>query len=210
MTEPDSLPTAENNPPTLRWYQWRLRSMFILMLLVAIGMSGYQVWRQSRTLPLPAAADIQGIDFGINLGFGPITWYELPLSAGKALADCFRDSVLMPSRQHNPNIHVDPLPHEYSLRIVDKKGRECCLQFRVYSNDVYLLNSCTGHSFYTFPDSRISHVRKLVQDLLSTNEVAGGRYSYIAGEDDHSHYSRICESISGENTPSQEVASPQR
>lgn len=31
-------PTTEK-PPKLRWYQWRLRSMFILTLLVAIGMS---------------------------------------------------------------------------------------------------------------------------------------------------------------------------
>jgi hypothetical protein len=37
--ETDPLPTAEQKPPRLRWYQWRLRTMFILTLFVAIGMS---------------------------------------------------------------------------------------------------------------------------------------------------------------------------
>jgi hypothetical protein len=34
-----SSPTAETTPPKLRWYQWRLRSMFILTLVVAIACS---------------------------------------------------------------------------------------------------------------------------------------------------------------------------
>jgi hypothetical protein len=34
-----SPPAAQTKPPKLRWYQWRLRSMFILTLVVAIGMS---------------------------------------------------------------------------------------------------------------------------------------------------------------------------
>jgi Leucine-rich repeat (LRR) protein len=37
--ETDSLTTVEQKPPKLRWYQWRLRSMFLLILLAAIGMS---------------------------------------------------------------------------------------------------------------------------------------------------------------------------
>ena len=37
--ETKSLPTTGQKPPKLRWYQWRLRSLFILTLLVAIGMS---------------------------------------------------------------------------------------------------------------------------------------------------------------------------
>jgi hypothetical protein len=36
--ETDSPSTAEK-PPKLRWYQWRLRSMFLLTLVVAIAMS---------------------------------------------------------------------------------------------------------------------------------------------------------------------------
>ena len=34
-----SLPTVEKKQPKLRWYQWRLRSLFLLTLLVAVGMS---------------------------------------------------------------------------------------------------------------------------------------------------------------------------
>ena len=35
----DPSPTAEKKPPKLRWYQYSLRSLFLLTLLVAIGMS---------------------------------------------------------------------------------------------------------------------------------------------------------------------------
>jgi hypothetical protein len=39
-----SLPTIDQKPTKLRWYQWRLRSLFLLTLLVAIGMSCYSVF----------------------------------------------------------------------------------------------------------------------------------------------------------------------
>jgi hypothetical protein len=46
----DSLPTAETKPTKLHWYQFRLRSLFILMTLVAIACSWIAVmrnqWRQ--------------------------------------------------------------------------------------------------------------------------------------------------------------------
>jgi hypothetical protein len=35
----DALPVIEKKPFKLRWYQWRLRTMFLATLLVAIGMS---------------------------------------------------------------------------------------------------------------------------------------------------------------------------
>lgn len=37
--EAAALPTAEQKQRKLRWFQWRLRSMFILTLVMAIGMS---------------------------------------------------------------------------------------------------------------------------------------------------------------------------
>jgi hypothetical protein len=42
----NSLPAAENQPPKLRWYQWRLRSLFVLTFLVAVAMSYLVVLRQ--------------------------------------------------------------------------------------------------------------------------------------------------------------------
>jgi hypothetical protein len=46
--ETRSLPAAQNDPPKLRWYQWRLRTMFLLTLLVAVGMSWLTVTIQSQ------------------------------------------------------------------------------------------------------------------------------------------------------------------
>ena len=37
--KPFFLPAAEKKRPRLRWYQYRLRSLFVLTTLVAIGMS---------------------------------------------------------------------------------------------------------------------------------------------------------------------------
>jgi hypothetical protein len=37
--ETDSPPTADQKQPKLRWYQYRLRSLFILTTLVAIACS---------------------------------------------------------------------------------------------------------------------------------------------------------------------------
>jgi hypothetical protein len=45
--ETDSLPAAETKPPKLRWYQWRLRSLFLLTLLVAVDMS----WLNGYLIP---------------------------------------------------------------------------------------------------------------------------------------------------------------
>ena len=53
--ETDSLPTAEMKPPKLRWYQWRLRSLFVLTLLAAIGMSWLTVIRQDQRKQKAAA-----------------------------------------------------------------------------------------------------------------------------------------------------------
>jgi hypothetical protein len=55
--EPGSLPTTEK-PPKLRWYQWRLRSLFILTLLVAIGMSWLTVTIREQRRQQAAAAEI--------------------------------------------------------------------------------------------------------------------------------------------------------
>jgi hypothetical protein len=57
--ETDSLPTAEQKPPKLRWYQWRLRSLFILTLLVAIGMSYLAVTMQNQRKQKAAAEEIK-------------------------------------------------------------------------------------------------------------------------------------------------------
>ena len=40
--ETDSLPTVEKKPPKLRWFQYRLRSLFILT-----------TWSPSRAVGLP-------------------------------------------------------------------------------------------------------------------------------------------------------------
>jgi hypothetical protein len=44
----DSPPTAEQPAPKLRWFQYRLRSLFILTTLVAIGCSWLTVTIQSQ------------------------------------------------------------------------------------------------------------------------------------------------------------------
>jgi hypothetical protein len=51
----DSLPTAEKQPK-LRWYQFRLRSLFILTILVALASSWFavEVRRASRQKELVA------------------------------------------------------------------------------------------------------------------------------------------------------------
>jgi hypothetical protein len=55
----DSLPAAETKPSKLRWYQWRLRSLFVLTLLVAIGMSWLTVTIQSQRRQFQAAEAIK-------------------------------------------------------------------------------------------------------------------------------------------------------
>jgi hypothetical protein len=58
--ETDSPSTAEK-PRKLRWYQWRLRSMFLLMLLVAIGMSYVAVEMRNQRKQNVAARQIENM-----------------------------------------------------------------------------------------------------------------------------------------------------
>ena len=44
---------------------------------------------------------------------------------------------------------------------------------------------------YVLPENRIRQLRQLVQRVLSTNAIAGGRYAYLPAEEDTVHYSRI-------------------
>ena len=74
----DSSPTAERKPPKLRWYQWRLRSLFVLTLLVAIGMSWLTVTMRNQRKQKAAAEEIKTA--GGTVGLSP-TWL------GKLLRD---------------------------------------------------------------------------------------------------------------------------
>ena len=91
-------------------------------------------------LPLPSTADIQRVDFGINLDYTSTEWHTLPLSMGNQLVDIFRGSVVMPPRQGR-NVVDEIAPDYYSLRIVDKKAKEYSLSFRVDSNEVWANDS---------------------------------------------------------------------
>ena len=55
--EIEALPTAE--PPKLRWFQYRLRSLFLLTLLVAIGMSWVAVTMRKQRKQKAAAEEIE-------------------------------------------------------------------------------------------------------------------------------------------------------
>jgi hypothetical protein len=171
----------------------------LLLVFIACGLMSYQLWPHSQTLPLPGAVDIRSVEFGINLGFASTTWHALPFPTGDALVDFFRDSIATAPRQ-DPNLFVEIAPPEYSVRIIDKKGEDYCLWFRVYSNDVYVPGVWTKDSFYVFPENRIPKLKKLVQGVLSSKQVAGGTYCYLPGEDDRSHYSRICSLILSGNS----------
>ncbi len=41
-------PNAESSPRGLRWYQYRLRTMLLLMLLASFGLSALVVWSEKR------------------------------------------------------------------------------------------------------------------------------------------------------------------
>jgi Leucine-rich repeat (LRR) protein len=56
MTTSNAPPAATH--PKLRWYQWRLRSLFLLTLLVAIGMSWLTVTIQGQRRQKAAAEEI--------------------------------------------------------------------------------------------------------------------------------------------------------
>jgi hypothetical protein len=184
-----------------------------LVVLIGAAVIGYQVWRQSQILPLPAATAIQRIGFGINLGFTSAKWYNLPSTTGNALVDLFRDSVVMPPRQGpNADVFYDPAPYEYSVDVVDKRGKDHCFSFRVYSNEIYVSGPWATDwaidSLYVFPRTRIPQVKTLVQQLLSTT-IAGGQYAYLPGEEDRVHYSRICGLILSKTPPPQKATTPQ-
>lgn len=53
-------PTTEK-PPKLHWYQWRLRLLFILVLLAAIGMSWLTVEMQNERKQYQAAEEIRKV-----------------------------------------------------------------------------------------------------------------------------------------------------
>jgi hypothetical protein len=73
----DPAPT-DNKPPKLRWYQYRLRSLFVLTLLVAVGMSWLTVTMRDQRKQKAAAEAIEKA--GGEVAFEP-TWL------GKLLRD---------------------------------------------------------------------------------------------------------------------------
>jgi hypothetical protein len=76
----DPSPAAEKKQPKLRWYQWRLRSLFILTLLVAIGMSWLTVTIQNQRKQKAAVKEIVKAGGSVSVGYQP-TWL------GKLLRD---------------------------------------------------------------------------------------------------------------------------
>jgi hypothetical protein len=170
----------------------------LVVLLIGAVAAGYQSWQHSRILPIPAAANIQNVEFGINLGSTSTKWYKLQLPTGKALADVFRGSVVMPPRR-DTNLLDEIPPYEYSMRFVDENAREYWLSFRVYSNDIYARGSWAKYSVFVFPASRIPLLKSLVKHVLSSSELDSGRYAYAPGEEDRIHYNRICGLILGMN-----------
>jgi hypothetical protein len=57
--ENDSLPSVEEKPPKLRWFQYRLRSLFVLTTLVAIACSWLTVTMQEQRKQKAAAEVIE-------------------------------------------------------------------------------------------------------------------------------------------------------
>jgi hypothetical protein len=57
--EINTAPAVEKKPPKLRWYQWRLRTMFLLTLVVAIGMSYMAVEMRNQRIQWAAAEQIK-------------------------------------------------------------------------------------------------------------------------------------------------------
>jgi hypothetical protein len=62
----DSLPTAETKQPKRRWYQYSLRSLFLLTLLVALGMSWLTVTMRSQRQQKAAAEAIEKAGGTVN------------------------------------------------------------------------------------------------------------------------------------------------
>ena len=57
--ESDAPPAAEKSQPKLRWFQYRLRSLFLLTLVVAIGMSWLTVTMRNQRQQKAAAEAIE-------------------------------------------------------------------------------------------------------------------------------------------------------
>jgi hypothetical protein len=136
--------------------------------LIGCVVVGYQVWRRSQLLPLPAAGDIQALAFGFNSGITRARWHALPLSTGTQLVDFFRDCVPEPPRKLPDGVIGDPnLNYDYSLCIVDTRGTEYCFCFRLNSNDIWVQGSWAKHLIYVFPANKIPRLKKLVTGVLS-------------------------------------------
>jgi hypothetical protein len=82
----DSLPIAETKPPKLRWFQYSLRSLFLLTTVVAIGMSWLTVTMQNQRKQKAAAEAIQKAQGDVSC---EVTWL------GRLLRD---DSLVMVTR----------------------------------------------------------------------------------------------------------------
>jgi hypothetical protein len=169
-----------------------------LVLLIVVAVIGYRLWRDSQTLPLPAAADIHKINLAImvNVVFN----YELSSSQGNELVHLFRDSV---ARQPNPsqNAADERKISNYSLCVVDKNGKEFCLFFDVRSNVVNVRDAWAKYSFYEFPQRRVPQLLMLVQRIISSKETIGGRRSHIPdGDASHLLYNLFSKKLSDGST----------
>jgi internalin A len=99
--ETDCLPNVAQKLPKLRWYQWRLRSLFLLILLAAIGMSWLTVTIQNQRKQRAAADEIMKAG---GWATSEQTWL------GKLLRD---DSLVSVTEVHlfgNPSVN-DSLVH---------------------------------------------------------------------------------------------------
>jgi hypothetical protein len=107
------------------------------------------------------------------------------------LVDVFRDAVVEPPSTFRGCVLKKP--YEYSLRIIDKSSKEYSFCFYISSNEI-----CTQGSwekFYTFPNRRVPELKRLVQQLLASRSIAGGRYAYLPAEEDYVHDDRITDMI---------------
>lgn len=68
-------PTAEAKPPSLRWYQYSLRSLFVLTILVAVVMSFVAVQMQNSRRQKAAIAEIEKAGGDVQLGNASEKYY---------------------------------------------------------------------------------------------------------------------------------------
>ena len=102
------LPAAEKKPPKLRWFQYSLRSLFLLTLLVAIGMSWLTVTMQSQRKQKAAAEAIEAAGGTVEY---EQTW------VGKLLRDdsLVRVTVVKPRYEDDPFTSPAELPTDVVL-----------------------------------------------------------------------------------------------